>query len=382
MVQRNKRRLKVIRRTANFQRNRRSNLSGSAQSKHYRHGIYKKRVDILINAHSHFTYSNDPLVVKVEGAFGIEENESIDDFVNIAASMIDFDNKELIIDLEKCTRVWPSAVTLMCSLKEWVEFGATKNKLPHPKIQSTDSENISVNAYLTHCGFHDYVGRKHQPVSQEFSDKHVVKIKREFKRDGKSIGCREDQIEDLLKDVTDYPANKIKYFVSVITEVFGNVQEHSICCQDQGWWILAQYHEKHKTVSINIADNGIGFKNSLLSGPQRDQIREELGRDTYKEGTLIQHAMKENVSGAVDASIKEQRFIQKGYRRGSGRGNGLDRIRNTCKELGVRFAVLSHYGYLFYDQTGKMIKSGTKEKRVFAGTLYHFDFPTKKEKNI
>jgi len=114
---------------------------------------------------------------------------------------------------------------MMCSLKEWVEFGARNNRLPHPIIASTDSKNKSVNTYLTHCGFHDYVGRKYKPSSEEYSDEHIVKIRREFKRDGESISKREDEIIALLERTTNYSKNEIKLFCStVILEVFLNVQ--------------------------------------------------------------------------------------------------------------------------------------------------------------
>jgi len=83
--------------------------------------------------------------------------------------------------------------------------------------------------------------------------------------------------------------------------------------------------------------------------------------------------MKQNVSGAMDASIKEGSFFHKGYIKGSGRGNGLDRIKSTCLKLNISFSILSHFGYIFFDNYGKILKSGTHNNRIFAGTLYHFN---------
>jgi len=52
----------------------------------------------------------------------------------------------------------------------------------------------------------------------------------------------------------------------ILTEVFSNVTEHGVSKFDAGWWILAQYHSTHKYIQYSIADNGIGIRNSLMSG--------------------------------------------------------------------------------------------------------------------
>jgi hypothetical protein len=346
--------------------------------KEYRKSIKNERKQISIKLHSDYSYISGNKKIDIDSQFGLEDSKQFDNYLSYASSIIDFNERELTLNLNNCARVWPSAVTLMCSLKEWVEFGSKYNHIKHPLIRSTDSKDSSVNSYLTHCGFYDYVGRIANNNSGEFNDSHIVKIQRELKKDSDTMCQKEDSIIKLLENTTTFTKSQIKLFCStVILEVFQNVIEHGITCNDQGWWVLAQYHPLHHFISINIADNGIGFKNSLLSGPQSQQLKDELGTNAEDEGYLLQYAMNENVSGAIDASIKEGYFFHKGYKKGSGRGNGLDRIRTTCKELGVPFSILSHYGYISYNNRGSVIKSGSCKNRIFAGTLYHFNFPIK-----
>ncbi len=226
------------------------------------------------------------------------------------------------------------------------------------------------------AGINKYVGRRNGHPKDNFNDDFIVKIRRETQRDEDVVSKREDEIISLLETATKYSTMEIKEFSSiVIMEVFQNVIEHGIQSFDQGWWVLAQYHPKHKIVSINIADNGIGFKNSLLSGPQGDELKSE--KNNFKEGYLIELALKENISGALDASIKEGKRFKKGYKRGAGRGNGLNRISSTCEKLGISYNILSHYGYLSYNHKKNKITHGSREKRIFGGTLYNFNIPGK-----
>jgi len=367
-------------RKAISKKHRKHNISLSRQETIYIHELRRERKKVLKNLHQNYNYSSGKRICKIKGEIGIEEDRLIDGFLKTASEIIDFDNNELTLDLKKCDRVWPSAVTLLCSLKEWVEFASKNNKLPHPIISSTDSNSIKVNSYLTHCGFHDYVGRQNKPNEEYYDIKHVVKINREF--NVSDIPKREDEIVKLLERVTEYSGYEIELFNSIIlTESFLNVQEHGVTCHDQGWWLLAQYHPKHKIVSFNIADNGIGFKNNLLTGPQKSEILDKISEDSTNDDYYIRMAMEENISGAYNASQKEKILFKKGYIRGARRGNGLERIRETCKQLNIAFSVLSHYGYIFYNNEGKLIKNGTKNNRIFGGTLYNFIIPAKEIKN-
>lgn len=55
----------------------------------------------------------------------------------------------------------------------------------------------------------------------------------------------------------------------------------------------------------------------------------------------------------------------------------MKRIIKTCKDLGIRFSILSHYGYAFMDEKGELARVESRENRIFAGTLYHFNIPVR-----
>lgn len=114
-----------------------------------------------------------------------------------------------------------------------------------------------------------------------------------------------------------------------------------------------------------------------MTGPQKDELDQKIINSTKNEHTFIQMAMEENISGAYNASVKKKVFIKRRYIRGARRGNGLERIRETCIQLGIEFSILSHHGYIFYDNKGNIMKKDSKNNRVFAGTLYHFKIPAK-----
>jgi len=343
----------------------------------YRKKIEKIRKKILIDEHKKYNYTLPEKKVTVCNEFGIEQGGIIN-FVKNAVQIIDFNTQKLTIDLQKCTKMWPSAITLLCSLVEWVEFGAKYiEDIKVPNIVSTYSKIDRVNGYLIKSGFYNFIGKSETKQIPTGHPHHVIKIEREYTKDSKVVSKKEDDIIKLLVDNTQYTPAEVKSFVSnVIIEVFGNIQEHGIQVNDSGWWFLAQFHSNHKIASINIADNGIGIKNSLLSGPQKRQIKSELKEKTKLDGDMIKYAMMENVSGALGSKIDDKyRKFYRGYSLfGQRRGNGLERIRETCLKLCVAFAIISHHGYIYYDALGKM-SYGTEENRIFAGTLYHFDFP-------
>ena len=162
----------------------------------------------------------------------------------------------------------------------------------------------------------------------------------------------------------------------VLTEIFNNVLEHGMPHRDKGWWLLAQYHKTHKLISLCVADNGIGIRNSLMTGPQRHEISKRIDNPKYNEGAFIRLACEENISGALAASIKEGTLIKK-YVSGSRRGNGLQRIIKTCKKLMIPLAILSHNGYLFLDENGHEKLCSSKYRRIFAGTMYHLKIKAK-----
>jgi len=228
---------------------------------------------------------------------------------------------------------------------------------------------------------YDYVGRNKDTdkdtEQKYYSDEEIVKIRREKKRS--YIEEEEKNIIDLLGMHSGLNSEEIERFDSVIlTEVFNNVTEHGVSGFDQGWWLLAQYHGGHKVISLCIADNGIGIRNSLMTGPQREDIGRKIEDTSKNDGEFIKLALEENISGAFAAPLKEGRFIKR-YQIGARRGNGLKRIRDTCKLLGIPFSILSHYGYIFFSANGNIDSYGAKANRVFAGTMYHFTIRTKCE---
>ena len=335
-----------------------------------------KRNQIQRKLQKKFTYlAEGRTTIEINQEFGLEGGEHIDYFLEKASETIDFNTKELFIDLSDCPRVWPSAITLLCSLKQWVEAAAKNNCISEPHIGSSDASLDDVNSYLQHCGFYNYVKRRPYHNGQKYSDADIIKIKRENSQ--KNVETREDEICKLLQTFGSYSEDEIELFNSkVLTEVFANVQEHGISQTDKGWWIMAQYHPINEIISLHIADNGVGLKNTLVTGPQSDYFEKIRTTSEKNDDEFIKAAMEENVSGAYDASRKSGVLVKR-HDRGARRGNGLARIIKTCKELRINFAILSHYGYAFRDDNGSLAKSGSRESRIFAGTLYHFGIPTR-----
>lgn len=310
----------------------------------------------------------DPLeVVNIKGEFGLENN--IDHFINLANSFMSFKSKELFFDLKECNKMWPSAITLLCSLKQWVELTSKPGK--SPKIGSTPSDNKKVNSYLDKCGFYDYVHRDKDIAPDYYGKDVIVRIERETSNDG--TYKKEDDIVALLKKYSNFNDDEIELFNDkILTEIFNNVTEHGINKRDKGWWALSQYHETARIISICIADNGIGIKNNLITGPQGTDIKKRFNID--EDGKFLELAIKENVSGAISASQKTGMFIKK-YDRGSRRGHGLKRVTSACATLDIPFVILSHDGYIAIKGNGKISKLGSKGSKIFAGTLFYFTIP-------
>ncbi len=325
-------------------------------------------------------YNEKPKTVVIEGDFGIEEPESRGYFFEKVSEIIDFNNREITIDIKSCTRVWPSAITMLCSLKQWVELStltSRKHRSNVPQIKSSDSENDGVNDYLRHSGFYGYVNRlSGQTKGDGYPDDKIVKIQRETKTS--NIETREDQIIGLLRKCSTLDERQIALFECIVLiEVLNNVTEHGISHRDKGWWVLAQHHETHGYISLCIADNGIGIKNILITGPQKEDISKMLSNTNQQDHEYIDMALSEQVSGALHAPTKTKRTLlfEKKYARGEHRGNGLKRIRDACEQLKIPFSILSHHGYAFIDENGRITHKASLPNKVFAGTLHHFIIP-------
>ena len=373
MKRRNIRKLRQEKRYANFLKNSRKIASVEIE--------IAKKIKLLRVQRNHFMkafyrkhYKGHQIVIPIEGEFGLEKQGIVDYFFYIANNVIDFESRELIFDFSKCTRLWPSAVTLLCSLMQWVELSSRNNNRP-PKLGSIPSEHSTVNSYLYHCGFYDYVKLGKKEDSSCYDDKDVVKIQRE--KDRRNIEQREDGIVSLLEENTNFTKDEIELFANVILiEVFNNVVEHGVGYHDNGWWILAQYHKRHGIISLSVADNGIGIRNTLMTGPQQVEIAKKLTNSPKYDGDFIKYALQENVSGAITASIKDMGFLLKKFSEGARRGNGLKRIMAACNELKVRLVLMSQNGFVQVEDGELHCQSFPN--RVFAGTLYHFTIPAKR----
>lgn len=327
-------------------------------------------------------YSEPATVVAIRGQLGIETPQSVEDYLAYASDLIDTRSRKLTIDLADCDRVWPSGVTLLCSLAKWVELCSLGDR--KPSIGSTPSRSARVNSYLTHCGFNTFVrlGAPGDSNPNLFERSAVVPIQRETSR--QRVESREDEIVSLLEEHSTLTADQISLFnCKVLTEAFNNVTEHGVPIRDEGWWVLAQYHREHRLISLCIADNGIGIRNTLTTGPQADQIRQRLAADAG-DGDYIRLALSEPVSGALDAPQTERRFaglMPDRYARGAHRGNGMKRILDTCRMLKIRLSVLSHHGYVVADAYSNALQHRSFNRRVFGGTMLHFSIPGRENTN-
>lgn len=332
-----------------------------------------KRNQFRRNFYKTIKYNKPHNNVEIKNQFGLEND--FDNFIKIAASFIDSHSKWVEFDLRSCTRMWPTAITLLCSFKQWTEITAHPGH--KPILSSTLSDSEEVDSYLAHSGFYDYVNTVHEGINTDiYDDDEIVKIQRE--NDKSEINAREDSIIDILKNYSGLSSDEIEDFdCNVLIEAFNNVTEHGTSHYDDGWWTLTQYHKRTGIISLCLADNGIGVMNSLLTGPQSSYLKKEIGSEN--DGDFILAALNENVSGALKGSIKDKGIpiIYERYGRGSRRGNGLKRIQEACKRCGIAFSLLSQSGYLCIDPLGNIKKTGTENARVFAGTLYHFSIPAK-----
>ncbi len=327
---------------------------------------YKRRFrQIAKEIHSKIIYDSGETIIAINTEFGLEDIRYRDYFFNISKKILNSRKNHLILDIRKCERIWPSAITFLCSLKQWAEIN-NKYSSSLLNIASTDSSFENVNIYLNKCGFYRYVGRKGNLHFQNQISNDILKIQRE--KDKHLVEIREDEIIALLRQYTMFTEDQLELFNSIIlTETFNNVLEHGIVNKDEGWWVLAQVHKHHGFISLCIADNGIGFVNTLQNGPQSKDIKAL----NLPEGDLIKYAFKENVSGASNATPTTKKSKAN---RGARRGNGLGRIKDTCKNLEMEFSIISHKGYCNVD-INENITTKTFDEIIFGGTMYSFIIP-------
>ncbi|PKM78424.1 MAG: hypothetical protein CVU90_02695 [Firmicutes bacterium HGW-Firmicutes-15] len=346
-----------------------------------RDSIRSKRREIRMNLYKKFRYKNKPLTVEIKDELGIEKKENVSAFFDLAEEIIDFDSKELKLDLRHCTRMWPSGVTMLCSFVEWLTLANKESR--HPIVLSNTPYSSDVATYLSECGFYEFVGRTNGIIEKK--SKIDTKVKIRLESDTSKIDEREDEIQDLIINYSMLNKEQIELFINkVLIEIFSNVTEHGIASnRNMGYWVLGQYHGRTGIISLCIADNGIGIRNSLMTGPQRVELASKIQRigiennENY-DGEFIRMALEESVSGALSAFPKTEGLILKQYEKGSRRGNGLSRIRDTCRKLGINLSILSQNGYALLDSSGNIYSKGSRLKRIFAGTMYHMSIPAQR----
>ena len=345
--------------------------------------IRRRRKDYWKQISERYTFNDKREVKNVEGEIGIETG-NIDSFIKMGSAIIDSNASDLYINLLDCTRLWPSAITLLCSFDQWrnLLYGIrTKRHVntKKPRIASNQPKNSGLEYYLMHCGFYDYINiDKKRVYTNKYDNSEIVKIEREKDNDNIEFRCK--QVMDLIKRKSVLSEEEIeKVQCKVVPEIIYNVFEHGQNYNDNGWWLLAQYHKKHKIISICIADNGMGFRESLLTGPQREDIKERTKQFENRDGDFIEFAFKEQVSGAVDANIRAKTLLSTGLPRGANRGNGLKRVFETCIECSIQLSVFSQKGYVIFNKDGSILKQDSFESRIFGGTMYNLIIPAKQE---
>jgi anti-sigma regulatory factor (Ser/Thr protein kinase) len=345
--------------------------------------IKYQRNEIKRDLFQEYNFSAPPVTIEAIGEIGIESDEGFQNFIELGKKIIHSNSRDLQIDFSNCVRIWPSTITQLCSLAQWYEVATMVHKQTNsldsiPRIASTSPNSTHTDSYINQCGFYDYVGRALRPTSNDviYDTEKMVKLKRETQRN--NIEEREGQIVNLVRKYSTLDDDQFEYFRNIIiVEIMNNVVEHGKSYHDQGWWLMAQYHPAHKFISICIADNGIGFRLSLTSGPQKDQLGNTFPNSSEHDGDFLELAFQNRISGAIDAKVKETVGIQRKYPRGASRGNGLARIKDACKESRIKLAVLSHFGYIILDENGDIFAKSSENRRVFAGTLYNIVIPAK-----
>ena len=212
----------------------------SAKNINYLKTLKQERKKFLDNFYKKAKYKNPPKIIELKGSVGLELDSDIESYFQLAASFIDSHAKKIEFKFKKCNRIWPSGIALLCSFKQWVEI-TSREKQP-PVLLSSDADDNEVNAYLTHCGFYDYVNRVH-PLSNTdiFANKEIVKIHRET--DSRKMFEREDEILELLQEFSALNNEEWEKFGDIVlTEVFNNVDEHGYNHIDSGWWTITQRH--------------------------------------------------------------------------------------------------------------------------------------------
>lgn len=337
------------------------------------------RYEFIKKFYKPIKYTNDPKEIAINGEFGIESSQGTSEYIRVVEEINNTRASEITFNFTNTKRIYPSAVTLLCSFQQMITAKTQKNK-GRPRIFSLGG-NAGVSLYLRESGFNDYVRIANSPKA---SSQNIVKIKHEYNK--KVSEARENEILSLIEQYSSFDQNQMRLFKStVFLEALINVFEHGIPFSDAGWWTMAEYIPSLEIISVCIADNGIGIRNSLTTGPQREYLAGMIDNSPKNEGEFIKKAFELKISGATTATVKKRKnhwiVRQKKDISGAQRGNGLGWVKRSCCKLGVSVAIFSNTGYYRLDgNDGSEIKQGY-DFPVFSGTMYHFAIPARKHEN-
>ena len=318
------------------------------------------------------------LPVVIDKTLGIEFGD-IDSFIGIGKQIVESSANDVRFYLTNCEKLWPSAIMLLCSFLEWRTLAFKYSQKKHksstrPKQGSYGPRNKELADYLCQSGFYDYVHVDyHKPIP--INPDEIVKL--ELNNCRTVIDKKMQELEDLITrkaQLTDSEKEAVN--CKVIPEIINNATEHGENCIDQSWWTMGQYVPDLHIISICIADNGIGFKETLCTGPQSDDsIIKDLIEKDASETQFIELAFKDGISGAMDANNWELSHIHEYLPNGRNRGGGMSGIKDTCKQCGIKLSIFSQSGYIIYDENGNISSKNSFDKRIFGGTFFNLVIP-------
>lgn len=322
--------------------------------------------------------NQDSLPVVINKTLGIEFGD-IESFIGIGKQIVESNANDIKLHLTRCEKLWPSAIMLLSSFLQWrtlaYKYSQKKHKCSKPpRLGSYAPKNKELADYLCQSGFYDYVQvDHHKPVP--INPDEIVKL--ELNNSRTVIDKKMQELEDLVTNKANLTSSQKEAInCKVIPEIINNATEHGENCIDQGWWAMGQYFPESHIISICIADNGIGFKDTLCTGPQSDDsIIKDLIDENASETRFIELAFKDGISGAMDANSWELSHIHEYLPNGRNRGGGMSGIKATCKQCGIKLSIFSQSGYIIYDENGNISSKNSYDKRIFGGTFFNLVIP-------
>ena len=154
-----------------------------------------ERQSLIAKLYKPRAYEGPSQEIVIKGEFGLEVDSEIPEYLDLATKIVDSESGEVTFDITSCSRIWPSALTLLCSLKQWTEI--TSSQASSRIIKSTSSDFDDVNSFLDGSGFQKYVERAPTNSKYKYNPQLSVPLRRETNK--KLIGDREGQVEELLR---------------------------------------------------------------------------------------------------------------------------------------------------------------------------------------